>query len=119
RLQMGEARRTDLALVGLVGAVRDEIDAELALGRFNGSIGLAGGYMHALGVKLEMMDERFHRLLHVATAGRRDLVIVEQNRPLPFGDAQLLDTLLHDADRLAHLFHADAIAVEAIAVLAD
>src|ERR1700687_4209473 len=31
-LQMGETRRPDLALVGLVGAVGHEVDAELALG---------------------------------------------------------------------------------------
>src|SRR3546814_11163886 len=35
-LQMRETRRAYLALVRLVGAVGDEIDAELALGRFNG-----------------------------------------------------------------------------------
>src|SRR5205085_10503473 len=32
--------------------------------------------------------------------------------------AKLLDALLHDADRLAHLLHADAVAVVVVAVLA-
>ena len=50
---------------------------------------------------------------------RHDLVVVDHDRPLPFGLAQLGDALLHDADRLAHLFHADAVAVVAVAVLAD
>src|SRR6185369_17667482 len=34
-LKVRKARRTDLALVGLVGAVGDEIDAELALRRLD------------------------------------------------------------------------------------
>src|SRR5260370_42450334 len=40
-------------------------------------------------------------------------------RPLPRRDAQLVAALLHDACRLAHLLHANEIAVVAIAVLAD
>ena len=34
-LEMGEAGRADLAAIGLVGAVGDQIDAELALGRLD------------------------------------------------------------------------------------
>src|SRR5579871_1898746 len=63
-LEMGETRRADLALVGLVGAVGDEVDAELALGRLDGRVDLTCGDVEALGVELEMMDERFHRALH-------------------------------------------------------
>ena len=43
RLQVAEAGRADLAAVGLVGAVGDQIDAELALGAFGRDIDLAGG----------------------------------------------------------------------------
>src|SRR3546814_12708645 len=46
-LQMRETRRAYLALVRLVGAVGDEIDAELALGRFNGGINFASGNVEA------------------------------------------------------------------------
>ena len=42
RLQMREARRADLAAIRLVGAVGHQIDAELALGRFDRGIDLAG-----------------------------------------------------------------------------
>src|SRR5689334_4846182 len=94
RLQMRKARRADLALVGLVGAVGDKVDAELALRRFHGGIDLAGRHMNAFGIELEMMDERFHRALHLAAAGRRDLVVLDHDRPLPFGFAELLDALL-------------------------
>ncbi len=44
---------------------------------------------------------------------------VNHDRPLPVGRAQLRDALLHDAHGLAHFFHADQVAVVAVAVLAD
>ena len=44
-LEMREARRADLAAVRLVGAVGDEIDAELALGRLDRGIDLAGRHV--------------------------------------------------------------------------
>jgi hypothetical protein len=40
---MGKSGRADLAAVGLVGAVRHQIDAELALGAFGRDIDLAAG----------------------------------------------------------------------------
>src|SRR5260370_42274293 len=40
---MGERRCPDLALVGPVGAVRRQVDAELALGRLDRGVDLAGG----------------------------------------------------------------------------
>src|SRR5215467_8152244 len=58
RLQMREARRADLALVGLVAAVSDEIHAELALGRLDRGIDLASRHMEAFGVEFEVMDQR-------------------------------------------------------------
>src|SRR5215471_18313315 len=119
RLQMRETGRPDLALVGLVGAVRDEIDAKLALRRLDRGIDFAGGHMEAFGVELEMMDQRLHRALHLGALWWNDLVVVDGDRPLPFWPAQLGDALLHDVRRLAHLLHADAVAIIAIAVLAD
>src|ERR1700753_972388 len=41
-LQMRKTRRADLALVRLVGAVGDEVDAELALGRLDCGVDFAG-----------------------------------------------------------------------------
>ena len=63
------------------------------------------------------MDQRFHRALHLPAPRRRDLVVVDHDQPLRLGRVQFLHALLHDADRLAHLFHADAIAVVTVAVL--
>src|SRR5262249_18540930 len=65
------------------------------------------------------MNERLHRALHLGAARGHDLGINEMGRPLPVWRPQLGNTLFHDADRLAHLFHADAVAVVTIAVLAD
>ena len=42
RLQMAERGRADLAAVGFVGAVGDEVDAEFALGAFGRDIDFAG-----------------------------------------------------------------------------
>src|SRR5262245_7705979 len=50
-LQMGERRRPDLAPVGPVGAVRHQVDAELALGRLARGIDLARGHVMALAVE--------------------------------------------------------------------
>src|SRR5262245_42310733 len=46
RLQMGERRRPDLALVRPVAAVRHQVDAKLALGRLDRCVDLAGGLFH-------------------------------------------------------------------------
>src|ERR1035437_273334 len=108
-----------LHLVGPVSAVRDQVDAELALGRLDRGIDLAGGYVVALGIELEMVDSRLHRALHFGAQRRDDLVVPDGDWPLTFGQPQLLQALLHDAHRLAHLFHSHEIAVVAVAVLAD
>src|SRR5215468_4388564 len=119
RLEMGEARSTDFALVRLVGAVGDEVHAELALRCLDGGINLPGWHVVAFGVELEMMDQGLHRALHICALRRRDLVVRNVHEPLPFGRAQLLDALAHDADRLAHLLHADAVTIVAITAAAD
>ena len=108
-----------LHAIGLVGAVGDEIDAELALRRLDRRVDLARRHLVALGVELEVMDERFHRALHLAALGRRDLAVVGAHRPFAAARIELLAALLHDPGRLAHLLHADQIAVVAVAVLAD
>jgi hypothetical protein len=44
---------------------------------------------------------------------------VDDTGPVAFRRVQQRDALLHDLHRLAHLFHADEVAVVAVAVLAD
>src|SRR5690606_13410956 len=70
-----------------------------------------------LGVELEVVDQRLHGALHFATLGRHDLAVGVGYRPDAILAEQPLHTLAHDFCRLAHLFHADQIAVVAIAVL--
>src|SRR5262249_11535590 len=119
RLQVREARRADLALVRLVGAVSDQIDAELTLRRLDSGVNFAGRPTIALGIQLEVMDERFHRAFHLVAFWRDNLVVADSDRSLPGGRTQFLAALLHDFDRLTHLLHADEIAVEAVAVFSD
>src|SRR5690348_16612600 len=109
-LEMGEAGRADLAAIGPVAAVGHEIYAELALRRLDRGIGLPGRHVEALGIELEMVDERLHRALHLAAARRRHLMVGRDMRAI----GHLLDALLDDADALAHLLHADEIAVIAV-----
>ena len=58
-----------------------------------------------------MVDQRFHRALHLAALGRHHLAVEARHRP--FG--HLVEALLHDARRLAHFLdahHEPVIAVE-------
>ena len=93
----------------------DEVDAELALRRLDRRVGLAGRHVVALGVELEMMDQRFHRMLHLGARRRRHLAVVDLDRP----GRHLRERLADDAHRLAHLLDAHEVAVVAIAVAAD
>ena len=77
---MRKARGADLAAEGLVGAVGDEVDPKLALGRLNGRVCRARRHMVALGVQLKVVDKRLHRFLHLGAARRRDLGVVHTHR---------------------------------------
>ena len=116
---MRKRGRADLAFIGLVRAVGDQIDAELAFGGFHRRIDLPGRHAKAFCVEFEVMDQRFHRALHLAAARGEDLVVLHRDRTLPIWSAELRDALSHDAHRLAHFFPADQIAVVTVAVLAD
>src|ERR1700732_4286288 len=49
-----EGRRPDLAAIWLIGAVRDEINAELSFRRLDRAIDFAGRHMKAFRIKLEV-----------------------------------------------------------------
>ena len=117
RLEMGEARRPYLAAVGHVGAVGDQVDAEFALRRLDRRVGLPGRNAIALRVELEMVDQRFHRALHLGPFGRRDLVVVGRHGTVQ--RLQAVERLVDDMQALAHLLYAHEIAVVAVAVPAD
>src|SRR5829696_303536 len=90
RLEVDEARRADADAVRAARAVRDEVTADLALRAFDGVVVVARGRLDDL----------------------RDLGV-------DGAVGQLLQGLLDDAARLAHLFEADEVAVVRVAVLAD
>ena len=80
RLEVRKRRRADLAAIGFVRTIAHQIDAELPLGAFGRDIDLARRHVEAFGVELEVMDQRFHRLLHFAALGRCDLAVVAGDR---------------------------------------
>ena len=47
--------------IGSAGSIRYKVDAELALGSFDGGVGGSGRNGEALGVQLEVVDESLHR----------------------------------------------------------
>ncbi len=114
---MREARRAALEAIRLVGAVAHQIDAELALRRFDGGVRVAGRHAVALGEELEVMNQRFHVALHLLTARRANLAVVDHHRARI--GPQPRHALLDDAVRLAHLFDAHEVTVVAVAVHAD
>ncbi len=61
---MGKTGRADLESVGLVGAIADQVNAELALGVLHRRIGFAFGHVEAFGEEFEVVDEVFHARLH-------------------------------------------------------
>src|SRR5512139_1884930 len=67
RGQVGKARRADLQAVRLVGAVADQVDAELALRMLDGGVDLALGHVETLGEELEVVNQLFHVGLHLDT----------------------------------------------------
>src|SRR6266540_1150975 len=113
RPEVGESRGTEFQTIRLVRAVRDDVDAELTLGMLDRRVRLAGRHVHAFGEELEVVDQLFHVQLHGLARRRRDLVVVDHGRPGVL--AQPVDALADDPVGLAHLLHADEIAVVAVA----
>src|SRR3546814_16551377 len=85
----------------LVGAVADQVAAELALGRLDRAIGLAGRNAIALREQLEVVDQRFHVVLHLLAGWWRHLVVVAHDRAGV--GLQPAHALFDHPDRLANL----------------
>ena len=65
---MRESGRLDLAPIRPVSAIGHNVDAELALWRFDCGISTSGWHLVALRVELEVVDQRFHRVLRKGKA---------------------------------------------------
>src|SRR5690606_9788172 len=81
------------------------------------TVGLAGRHAVAFREQLEVVDQRFHVVLHLLAAGRGDLEVVDHDRA-GIG-LQPAHALLDDPRRLAHLGHAHQVPVVAVAGVAD
>ncbi len=79
RGQVGEAGRPEVHAERLVGAIGHQVTAELALGRLDRGIGLAGRHAEAFGKQFEMVNQRFHVILHFLAGRRDDLEILQHH----------------------------------------
>src|SRR6476469_8140319 len=70
RREVRKAWRADLEPIRLVGAVADDVNAELALRMLDRRVRLALGNADPFGIELEVVDEVFHAALHLEP-GRR------------------------------------------------
>ena len=113
--QVRESGSANLASIWAFTAIADEIDAHLALGRFDGRVRLPGWNGVSLGIEKEMMNESFHVLLHRCTGWWCDLVIFDLDR----SGRHLVETLMDDSKTLSELLHAAKIAVVAVAIGTD
>src|ERR1019366_5290786 len=76
RLQVHEARSPHVEAVWLVRAVRDHVATELAPGRLDRGVYLARRHLEAPREDLEMVDERFHRLIDARSRRWRHLLVL-------------------------------------------
>src|SRR5262249_989041 len=80
RLQVRKGGRTDFAFVRLIGAIGNEVDAKLTFRGLNRSVDLTFRNAMTFGVELEMLDQRFHRALHLRASRWNYLVVLEDHR---------------------------------------
>lgn len=113
--QVSETRGANVASIGALATVTDNVDAHLALGGLNDRVRLAGGHGVTLCVEKEVVNEGLHVLLHGGARRGSDLVVLDADG----AGGHLVEALVDDAQRLAELFHAAEIAVVAVAVGAD
>ena len=111
---MRKARRAELQSIRLVGAIGDDVDAELSLRMLDCRIRFAWRHVDAFGEELEVMDELLHVRLHLFAGGRRHLVVRGDHRSRVL--AQPVDTLLDDLVRLAKFLHSHEIAIVTVAI---
>lgn len=113
--QMREPGGPNLAPIRSLAAVADDEDAHFALGRFDGAVRLPRRDGVALCEEQEVVDERFHVLLHRGAGRGRDFVVLDADG----AGGHLVEALVDDAEGLAELLHAAEVAVVAVAVDAD
>ena len=115
RLDVDERWCPDVHPVRLGGAVRCDVATDLAARALDGDVDLAFGDLEAFGEDLEVVDQRFHRLVDASARWRRDLLVLDA----VVTPRQLVEDLADDADRLVDLVQPDGVTIERVAVAAD
>lgn len=110
--QVGKTRSTDLAPVGSLATITDQVHGHLALGSLNGRVGLTRRHRVTLSVQKEVVDQSLHVLLHGSTRRRRHLVVLN----LDGARGHLVQALVDDAEGLTELLHTAEVAVVAVTV---
>src|SRR5665213_1669458 len=101
--------------VGLVGAVRNEVAAELASWRLDGDIDLTLGRLDTAGEELEVVDKCLHGLINSGPGRWRDLGVLDS----VVASRHALDDLPDDSNRLPDLVQAHGVPVEGVTDRAD
>ena len=113
--QVSKSGSTDLAPVGSLAAVTDQVHTHLTLGSLNSRVGLTRGHGVTLGKQKEVMDQCLHVLLHGRTGRRRDLVVFH----LDGTRGHLVQALDDDAEGLTEFLHTAEVTVVAVTVDTD
>ena len=113
RLQVVERGAPDVHPVRPARPVRHQVAAQLAPGVLDRHVCLPRRDLEALGEDLEVVDQRFHRLVDAGSGRRGDLAVLDAVVAV----GHLLHALPHDLQRLGDLVEANAVAVERVAVL--
>lgn len=109
---MGETRSTDFATVGPFATVTDDVNTHFTFRCFNSGVRFTRRDRVSFCEKEEVMDKRFHVLLHGSSGWWGDLVILHTNRAC----WHLVQALMNDTKGLAELLHAAKVSVITISI---
>src|SRR5690242_15751467 len=114
-LEERETGRAYLTAIRTIGSICNQIDTEFAFGTLHNRVGSTGRHMIAFSEELEVMDQRFHRPLHLRSMWRAELAILHLYRTRP----HLVQALADNLHTLTHFGEPHEIAVVAITIPPD
>src|SRR4029077_10331675 len=99
RLKIAKRRRPDLHPIRLVGAIRNQVEPQLASWAFDKGVHIADRALEALADEAEMVDDGLHALAQLRPGWQGDLAVGAD----PRSARQVVDRLLQNSQALAHL----------------
>src|SRR3954454_18517772 len=111
RLEVDERWGTNVAAVGLAGAIADDVEADLALRRLDAGVDLTDRRLEALADELEVVDQSLHARRQLGARWQSVLAIIRHDRPR----RQAVERLARDLVTLVHLRDADEVAIVGVA----